>query len=185
MHIKLSILAIAISAISMSIQAEPLQAQAFRDNAAAKAFASIAASDLNNATQKLNDAKATGTQADIDSAAQSVRAKTQTMNLAQQRISATSVALQNAIALDAKAAANAPKVPPAPPAPPAPPVPIKKPVHYFAEFKGGNNDHSNNSRSHGGSGNGGDNAQATRSAGAFSTGGSHIGGGRTSGGFHY
>lgn len=179
MHIKLSIVAIVLSAISISVSAEPLSAQAFRDNAAAKAFASIAASDLDNAARNLAAAQAKGDIQAIDRAQQAVRSRTATMNLAQVRIRDTSLALQKAYELDAKAAANAPKVPGAPALVSIPP----KPVVPFVAFNGGNN-HKGNSHSQHGTGNGANNAANSNSAHGLG-GGSNIGGGRSGGGFHY
>lgn len=177
MKFKNTIMAMVISAISMSAFAEPLAAQAFRDMAAAKALAGIAVDHANKVA------------ADPKSTAQQKAAAQLGVDRATAAVTSTTASYAQAQTLDAKAAANAQQTPTTPAAiaqasiPPAPPA---KPVtHYFAEFKGGNNDHSNNGGIHGGSGNGGDNAQASRSAGGFSTRDSHIGTGRSGSGFHY
>lgn len=202
-----SVLATIIIISSFTVSAEPLQAQAGRDMAAAKAFASIAAHDANNkaaiAAANPNDAKAQ----------QAARVARDAVTWAGKNVTRTAAAYQNAIALDAKnAAVTASQTPKAPTpaqiaamnvAPPkqVQPVGVKTPVQSvpavitnvphpvetpFAPTTGnaGNHDHSGHSNGEHGTGNGGNNAANSASAHGLG-GGSHIGGGSAmGGGFH-
>ncbi|MGX9869033.1 YadA-like family protein [Enterobacter mori] len=113
---------VAISyASAMANAAEPLQAQAFRDMAAAKAFAGIAAKDAQIADQALTAARTTGDHALILKAQQNFRVKQDALSFASRTVSSTAAAYQKAQQLDSNAAIKSAMVAPTPvPAPQAP-----------------------------------------------------------------